>query len=121
MDEEVLFDDGDELVSTTDLQGVITYVNDTFCRIAGYDVEDLIGQHHNIVRHSDMPKAAFKAGPDYALVDFCPNKISALNLASQQARCIFPATLSFSGCAFIKLSNLRLTVARFFAPSSAYI
>ncbi len=49
----------DQLVSTTDLQGVITYCNDTFCRIAEFSREELIGQNHNIVRHSDMPKAAF--------------------------------------------------------------
>ncbi len=59
IDEEVLYDKNAQLVSTTDLQGDITYANDEFCRIAGYSLEELIGQHHNIVRHPDMPKAAF--------------------------------------------------------------
>ena len=48
-----------QLVSITDLKGVITYVNDTFCEISGFSREELIGQNHNIVRHKDMPKAAF--------------------------------------------------------------
>tara|TARA_R110000744_G_scaffold8364_6_gene27883 strand:+ start:2704 stop:4242 length:1539 start_codon:yes stop_codon:yes gene_type:complete len=50
----------EQLVSTTDLNGTITYANPEFCEIAGYSLEELIGQHHNIVRHPDMPKAAFK-------------------------------------------------------------
>ncbi|MEF1186196.1 PAS domain-containing protein, partial [Vibrio sinaloensis] len=51
--------DDEQLVSTTDTKGVITYSNDAFCRIAEYHRDELIGQNHNIVRHADMPKAAF--------------------------------------------------------------
>ncbi|WP_064435692.1 methyl-accepting chemotaxis protein [Pseudoalteromonas neustonica] len=58
--EEVTFSQHQELVSTTDLRGVITYANDAFCAIAGYTLEELMGKNHNIVRHPDMPKAAFK-------------------------------------------------------------
>ena len=47
------------IVSKTDLKGNITYANDIFCEIAKYDRSELIGQAHNIVRHPDMPKAAF--------------------------------------------------------------
>lgn len=57
--QEVCLSASDRLVSTTDLKGDITYVNDDFVRISGYSREELLGQHHNIVRHSDMPKAAF--------------------------------------------------------------
>lgn len=60
INEEVTFDESQELVSTTDLRGIITYVNQEFCIIAGYNAEELIGKNHNIVRHPDMPKAAFK-------------------------------------------------------------
>lgn len=50
----------DELiVSHTNLYGIITYANDTFADISGYDVDELIGQPHNIVRHPDMPKSFF--------------------------------------------------------------
>jgi len=56
---EVLFSQSEQLVSITDTRGDITYVNDAFCAIAGYSREELIGQHHNIVRHPDMPGAAF--------------------------------------------------------------
>ena len=48
------------IVSETDAKGIIKYANDDFCKIAGYTREELIGQPHNLVRHSDMPKAAFK-------------------------------------------------------------
>lgn len=56
---EVTFSKTEQLVSTTDTQGVITYANEVFCKIAGYELDELVGQHHNIVRHPDMPKAAF--------------------------------------------------------------
>lgn len=51
----------DELiVSRTDLKGNITYANDTFAQISGYEVDELIGKPHNCVRHPDMPKKVFK-------------------------------------------------------------
>lgn len=59
MREYVLKDD-DFLVSQTDEKGLILFANDDFCRVAGYTLEELVGKPHNIVRHSDMPKAAFK-------------------------------------------------------------
>ncbi|MDD2790795.1 MAG: PAS domain S-box protein [Sulfurimonas sp.] len=58
IDEEYLFD-SNVIISQTDLNGVITYANKTFCNISGYDAKELIGQPHNIIRHPDMPKAAF--------------------------------------------------------------
>ncbi len=48
------------IVSKTDLRGYITYVNDMFCDVAQYTREELLGQNHNIVRHPDMPAAAFE-------------------------------------------------------------
>lgn len=57
---ERTFSPHDQLVSITDLSGTITYANPAFCDIAGYSLEELVGQHHNIVRHPDMPKVAFK-------------------------------------------------------------
>ncbi len=50
----------DFLVSQTDEKGVILFANDDFCKIAGYTIDELIGKPHNIVRHPDMPKVAFK-------------------------------------------------------------
>lgn len=50
----------DELiVSHTNLYGVITYANDTFADISGYEIDELIGRSHNIVRHPDMPSSLF--------------------------------------------------------------
>ncbi|MFC4698692.1 methyl-accepting chemotaxis protein [Glaciecola siphonariae] len=59
-DHEVTFEESEQLVSTTDARGVITYANDIFCKVAGYTEDELVGHSHNIVRHPDMPAAAFK-------------------------------------------------------------
>ncbi|WOE69205.1 ATP-binding protein [Hydrogenimonas thermophila] len=48
------------IVSKTDKRGIITYINDNFCKISGYTREELIGKSHNIVRHPDTPKETFK-------------------------------------------------------------
>lgn len=48
------------VISTTDLQGTITYVNDLFCQLTGFTREELVGQPHNIVRHPSVPKAIYK-------------------------------------------------------------
>lgn len=58
VDEEYFFD-GRAIVSETDLNGVITFANRRFCEISGYSVNELVGEPHNIIRHPDMPKAAF--------------------------------------------------------------
>ncbi len=51
----------DELiVSRTNLNGIITYANETFENISGYTNGELIGKNHNILRHPDMPKACFE-------------------------------------------------------------
>lgn len=48
------------IVSKTNPKGVITYVNEKFCEISGYTKDELIGRPHNIIRHPDMPREAFK-------------------------------------------------------------
>ncbi|WP_299078607.1 methyl-accepting chemotaxis protein [uncultured Paraglaciecola sp.] len=60
INEEINFQQGEELISTTDKRGVITYANPAFCRVAGFSIEELVGKNHNIVRHPDMPSEAFK-------------------------------------------------------------
>ena len=59
IDEEYKFSEG-LIVSSTDLKGIITYANRKFCEIADYTKKELTGKNHNIVRHPDMPKAAFQ-------------------------------------------------------------
>ena len=56
---EVHFPPNTYLVSRTDLKGVITYANDAFVEISGFSRSELIGKNHNLVRHPDMPEAAF--------------------------------------------------------------
>ncbi|MGZ0801768.1 methyl-accepting chemotaxis protein [Kluyvera ascorbata] len=56
---ESLMDDHTTLMSTTDLNSYITHVNDAFVKVSGYSRHEMLSQPHNMVRHSDMPKAAF--------------------------------------------------------------
>ena len=50
----------DELiVSKTDLRGVITYANDVFLRVSRYELDEVIGRPHNLIRHPQMPRAVF--------------------------------------------------------------
>lgn len=48
------------IISKTDINGIITFVNDEFCKISGYSREELVGQNHNIVRHPDVPASTFR-------------------------------------------------------------
>jgi PAS domain S-box-containing protein len=48
------------IVSKTDIYGIITFVNDEFCKISGYTRGELIGRDHNIVRHPDVPNSTFE-------------------------------------------------------------
>ncbi len=58
-DHEIVMQEGQTLVSKTDLKGTLTYVNQGFLDISGFTTEELIGKNHNIVRHPDMPPEAF--------------------------------------------------------------
>ncbi|MDK9759896.1 PAS domain-containing protein, partial [Vibrio sp. D173a] len=58
-DERVRFSDTDSLISTTTPESNITYCNEDFYHVAGYNEQELLGQPHNLIRHQDMPKAAF--------------------------------------------------------------
>lgn len=53
------YPDGRLIVSRTDLDGVLTHVNDAFVEISGYSEEELIGKPQHILRHPDMPKEAY--------------------------------------------------------------
>ncbi len=59
-DHEVQLADDEFIVSKTDTKGRITYCNRTFMRIAGYTEAELLHTQHNIVRHPDMPRGAFR-------------------------------------------------------------
>jgi aerotaxis receptor len=59
-DGEVLYSDL-YLLSETDEKGIVEYASDSFLKIANMTADELIGQPHNVVRHPDMPRAAFKS------------------------------------------------------------
>lgn len=58
-EKQVIISDTETIVSTTDLQGNITYANPYFIEISGFTEEELIGAPQNLVRHPDMPVEAF--------------------------------------------------------------
>lgn len=60
LDEEISYPDGKLIVSRTDNKGFITHCNQSFVDMSGYLEEEIIGQPHSILRHPDMPRAAFK-------------------------------------------------------------
>ena len=60
LDKEVLMQKEDFIVSKTNNKGIITYCNEIFIYMAEYNEKELLGKNHNIIRHPDMPKAAFK-------------------------------------------------------------
>lgn len=59
-DIEVPYPEGRLIVSSTDPNGILTHVNKSFVEMSGFSEEELIGQDHYILRHPDMPPAAFK-------------------------------------------------------------
>lgn len=60
IDEEVQWDKTKTIVSKTDVFGTILYANDVFSNTCEYSTIELVGEPHNIIRHPDMPKVAFK-------------------------------------------------------------
>lgn len=57
---EVKLTDNSVIISTTDLKGAVTSANDEFIKISGFTKDEIIGKNHNLVRHPDMPPAAFQ-------------------------------------------------------------
>ena len=60
INKEKVLSDNDFIVSKTDTKGYIIYCNRIFVEMAGWSRFELIGANHNIIRHPDMPKIAFK-------------------------------------------------------------
>lgn len=59
-DKEKTYPDHYHLITTTDLKGRITAANTEFLEVAGFSMEEVIGQPHNLIRHPDMPPGAFE-------------------------------------------------------------
>ena len=51
--------DASAIISKTDINGTITYVNEKFCKISGYSKEELIGQNHRILSSGNMKEAFY--------------------------------------------------------------
>jgi len=57
---EVTFGEDEIIVSKTDRAGVITYANEVFLRVAGYEESEVLGKPHNLIRHPEMPRCVFR-------------------------------------------------------------
>ena len=60
IEKEVILKEEDFIISKTDLHSKILYGNRIFIEMSGYEEKELLGQPHNILRHPDMPRCAFK-------------------------------------------------------------
>ena len=58
--QEISLGDNDFIVSKTDTRGKITYANQVFIRMSGYNEKELLGQPHNVIRHPNMPRCVFR-------------------------------------------------------------
>ncbi|MBI2308834.1 MAG: methyl-accepting chemotaxis protein [Rhodocyclales bacterium] len=57
---ETQLPEGEFIYSRTDLKGITEEANEAFCQVSGFSREELVGTNHNIVRHPDVPPAAFE-------------------------------------------------------------
>ncbi len=57
---ELSFGEDEIIVSKTDPTGRVTYANDVFLRVAGFEESEVLGEQHSLVRHPDMPRCVFK-------------------------------------------------------------
>ena len=62
---EIILKEEDFIISKTDLKSRILYGNQIFIKMSGYSEDELLGQPHNILRHPDMPRCAFKVLYDH--------------------------------------------------------
>jgi PAS domain S-box-containing protein len=65
IDKETVLKEEDFIISKTDLKSKILYGNQIFIQMSGYSEEELLGKPHNILRHPDMPRCAFKVLYDH--------------------------------------------------------
>ena len=111
MTETGRFKSGDVLLSVTDKRGVITSVNDAFCRVADMTREDLLKAPHNVIRHPDMPQSVFRLVWK-TLQDGAPIGAYLLNQASDgQTYWVYAIFMPIDDgylCASIKPSTARL-------------
>lgn len=81
------------IVSKTDINGIITFVNDEFCKISGYSYDELIGQNHNIVRHPDVQASSFEVLWK-TILDKKPYKATVKNLTKDKKTVYLNTTIT---------------------------
>ncbi len=82
------------IVSKTDIDGIITFVNDEFCNIFGYSKKELIGKNHNIIRHPDVPCSNFEDLWNTIKVQKKPYKSTVKNLTKDKKTVYLNTTIT---------------------------
>ncbi len=82
------------IVSKTDIDGIITFVNEEFCNIFGYSKEELLGKNHNIIRHPDVPSSNFQELWETIKVEKKPYKSTVKNLTKDKKTVYLNTTIT---------------------------
>ena len=60
INQEIILDPTREIMSKTDKDGIIEFVNDYFVEVSGYQEYELLGKTMHCTQHPDMPNIIFK-------------------------------------------------------------
>lgn len=82
------------IVSKTDIDGIITFVNDEFCNIFGFSKEELLGKNHNIIRHPDVPSSNFEELWKTIKIEKKPFKSTVKNLTKDKKTVYLNTTIT---------------------------
>lgn len=82
------------IVSKTDIDGIITFVNDEFCNIFGYSKKELIGKNHNIIRHPEVPRSNFEDLWNTIKIQKKPYKSTVKNLTKDKKTVYLNTTIT---------------------------
>lgn len=82
------------IVSKTDIDGIITFVNDEFCNLFGFSKDELMGKNHNIIRHPDVPSSNFEILWKTIKTDKKPFKSTVKNLTKDKQTVYLNTTIT---------------------------
>lgn len=115
---EARFDLSEMFFSKTDTKGIIQFGNTVFARVSGYNIEQMLGRPHNMIRHPDMPKSVFRLMWN-DLLQGKPIAAYVKNMASDGSYYWVLALVSLSGDEFVSV-RIKPTTEFFKKTQSIY-